>query len=134
MILGSLKITASSIYVNGQMTTDPTIIGNTLLDYLDKSKRNIEDYEEILSNYLKNKKHSKARTRFVILKKIYQIESPFDVDVLYCELNEKDYSITRQTIYNTLNLFIKLGIINKTNSQQSISKRNEFEINFLIRN
>jgi Fur family ferric uptake transcriptional regulator len=72
----------------------------------------LESVERILNNYLEMNNHRKTPERFTILRAIYMTEGHFTLDELG-EMLEKDYNfpVSRATLYNTLNLFMKLRLV-----------------------
>lgn len=72
----------------------------------------ISAVERLLDNYLEMNNHRKTPERFTILRAIYMTEGHFTLDELG-EMLEKDYNfpVSRATLYNTLNLFMKLRLV-----------------------
>ena len=70
--------------------------------------------ERILDNYLEMNNHRKTPERYTILKAIYSINGHFTLE----ELNERlakelNFPVSRATLYNTLNLFLELRLVNR---------------------
>ena len=71
-----------------------------------------ESVERILNNYLEMNNHRKTPERFTILRAIYNTEGHFTLDELSELLSEKyNFPVSRATLYNTLNLFMKLRLV-----------------------
>ncbi len=77
------------------------------------SEGNIKEAKELFAEYLEEKKHRKTPERFAILEEIYSRDDHFDVEKLYLELKQKNYHISRATVYNTLNLLLDCKLVVK---------------------
>lgn len=72
-----------------------------------------EEVKAIFSKYLEAHNHRKTPERFAILKEIYSRDDHFDVDQLYVELKNKNFHISRATVYNTLDLLLECDLVIK---------------------
>lgn len=72
-----------------------------------------EEVKTIFTNYLKNHDYRKTQGRYDILFEIYAINDHFEVETLYLTLKNKNYHISRATIYNTIDLLLDCGLIVK---------------------
>ena len=78
------------------------------------SKNNtIETVTEILTNYLAKKKYRKTPERFAILKEIYEFEGHFDIESMYIQMKNKQYRVSRATLYNTVEILLECRLIRK---------------------
>jgi Fur family ferric uptake transcriptional regulator len=71
------------------------------------------EVKSIFTNYLKNQNYRKTQGRYDILFEIYSIDDHFEVETLYLILKNKNYHISRATIYNTIDLLLECGLIVK---------------------
>ena len=66
--------------------------------------------------------------RFTILDKIYSFNNHFDVESLYCILEEEFYHVSKATIYNTINLLIECGLVRRHNFDAQHTKYEKVSI------
>jgi len=72
-----------------------------------------DEVKNIFTNYLKKQSYRKTQGRYDILYEIYSIDDHFEVETLYLILKNKNYHISRATIYNTIDLLLECGLIVK---------------------
>lgn len=72
-----------------------------------------DEVKDVLTDYLKQLGYRKTLGRYDILKEIYLMDSHFEVEELYLNLKKKNYHISRATIYNTVELLLECGLIEK---------------------
>lgn len=73
----------------------------------------IVEVKEIFKNYLKDKGHRQTPERFMVLEEIYKADGHFDADDMYFRMKDTGYRVSRATVYNTLDLLVECGLVQR---------------------
>lgn len=72
-----------------------------------------QEVKRIFIAYLEKKQQRKTPERFAILDEIYSSKEHFDVETLYVHMKNRNYRVSRATVYNTLDLLLECGLVTK---------------------
>ena len=66
-----------------------------------------------LTQYMTQHKLRKTPERFAIMEKVFDMNTHFSIDSLHSSLDAGGYHVSRATVYNTIELLIKAGLVRR---------------------
>ena len=86
------------------------------------NQKTINEVTEIFNSYLKSHGHRKTPERNSVLKEVFQQTAHFNVESLYLEMRNNNLSISRATIYNTIELLLDCNLVKRHQFGKNIAQ------------
>ncbi len=87
---------------------------NFVRRYAEKAmKGNVKDKaRQVLDNYLQQNNRRKTPERYAVLDAVYSLKGPFTIEQLGQRIEAtQDFTVSRATLYNTINLLARLRLV-----------------------
>src|SRR5690554_7409227 len=83
----------------------------------------IQLVKEMFRSYLKERNQRQTPERFMVLEEIYRADGHFDADDIFFRMKDAGTRVSRATVYNTLDLLVECGLVQRQQFGRSEERR-----------